>query len=712
MLKLIDVCKEYKNGRNKTTVLDHVNLSFGNNELVFILGPSGSGKSTLLNIIAGNLKCDSGSIWLGNTCISELSEKQINGYRSNIIGNVFQDYNLIDYMSVIDNIRLAYNGKKNQEIVKILKEVNMYDKKNMIVGKLSGGEKQRVAIARALVNNNHIILADEPTGALDSKMGIQIMDILKEASKKRLVIVVSHDNNLANKYATRIVNIKDGKCDSFNTSNSDDDIIYNYKTKRKRLAIMKLAFKNLWLKKIRTLFTSLAISLGIICMLLVGNLYYNFNDEIKNMEKEVVSVFPITINNGDFEILDSKVKSSNNKIIIKDRKKMIHTNVINNSYLDYLNSIEEIKYIMYYYDALIPFISDKYKSIDNNYLRVIPNEKYISDNFNILYGHGIQNNREVLIKVDSKNNLDSRLLNYFDIASDIEYSDIVGRKIKVIINDQYYIKNGNFFVTNSNINDIYNKSNITLTIVGVVKEKNVVDDGNYIYYNDGLLTEIFDVNSKSNIVNSQINSNYNVLGMDIKKEEMLSLLGYNSLPSSINIYVSNLSNKKVVLKYLDNYNKKYDKLIYVDTMSSAIDIVRQFISIISLILIMFSIIAIIISSLMVAILTNVRVLERKKEIGILRSLGNSKKDIKRLFNLENIIIGFLALLISFIVCVLMVKPLNNIIYNYLEVKDIFKINYGIMIIVFLINMFLIKNSGSIPVNRASKLDIVNCIYNK
>ena len=711
MLKLIDVCKWYKNGKNKTIVLDNINLSFNNNELVFILGPSGSGKSTLLNVIAGNLKCDSGSIWLGNTCISELSEKQINGYRSNIIGNIFQDYNLIDYMSVIDNIKLAYNGNGNQKIVKILKEVNMYDKRNMIVSKLSGGEKQRVAIARALINDNHIILADEPTGALDSKMGIQIMDILKEASKKRLVIVVSHDNNLANKYATRIINIKDGKCDSLDAG-SDDDVTYNYKTKRKRLTIMKLAFKNLWLKKIRTLFTSLAISLGIICMLLVANLYYNFNDEIKNMEREVVSVFPITINNGEFEILDSKVKSSNNKIIIKDRKKMIHTNVINNDYLDYLNSIKEIKYITYYYNALIPFISDKYKSIGNNYLRVIPKDKYISDNFNILYGHGIQNNREVLIKVDSNNNLDSRLLNYFDIESDIEYSDIVGREIKVVTNDQYYIKNGDFYITNGNINDVYNNSNIVLKIVGVVKEKNVVDDGNYIYYDSDLLKEILDINSKSNIVKSQKNSNYNVLGIDINKEEMLSLLGYNSLPSSINIYVSNLSNKKDVLKYLDNYNKGHDKLIYVDTMSSAVDIVKQFINIISLILIIFSIIAIIISSLMVAILTNVRVLERKKEIGILRSLGNSKKDIKRLFNLENIIIGFLALIISFIVCILLVKPLNNIIYNYLEIRDIFKTNYGIMIIVFLINMSLIKNAGSIPVNRASRLDIVNCIYNK
>ena len=711
MLKLINVCKEYKNGKNKYLILDNINLSFNTKGLVFILGPSGSGKSTLLNIIAGNLKCDRGGVWLGNKCISKLSSRCLNNYRSNIIGNIFQDYNLIEYMSVIDNIKLAYNGKGNNGIIKLLKDLNMYDKRNVIVSKLSGGEKQRVAIARALVNGNSIILADEPTGALDSKMGIQVMDILKEVSKDRLVIVVSHDNNLANKYASRIINIKDGKCESLtiNTS-SDNKIINNFKRKKKKItSIIKLAFKNLWLKKGRTLFTSLAISLGIISMFLVGNLYYNFNDEIKKMEKEVVSVFPISINNGEFEILDNKVKESKNKIIIKDRKKMIHTNKIDNDYLNYLKEIKEIKYIIYRYDALIPFVSDNHKMIDNNYLRVIPKDKYINDNYKILYGRNISNNREVLIKVDSNNNVDSRLLNYFNIDTDIEYSKIVGRKLKVILNDQYYIKNGNYYVANNNLDSIYNNSNMELTIVGIVKEKNTVDEGNYIYYSNDLLTEILSINGKSNIVNSQIKSNYNVLGLNIEKGEMLSLLCFNSLPSGVDIYVSNLSLKKDVIKYLDKYDKK---LIYVDTMSSAIDIIRQFINIISLILVMFSIIAVIISSLMIAILTNVRVLERKKEIGILRSLGNSKRDIKRLFNLENMMIGLFALIISLLVCKSMVRPINNIMYKYLEISNIFRINYYIMLVIFLINMILIKISEIIPLYRAGRMDIVSCIYNK
>ena len=708
MLKLINICKEYKNGKTRNIILDNVNISFNTNELVFILGPSGSGKSTLLNIIAGNLRCDSGEVWLNNTCISKLSDRLLNNYRSTVIGNIFQDYNLIEYMSVIDNIRLAYTGNKKNKIIKLLKELNIYDKRKMIVGKLSGGEKQRVAIARALVNDNKIILADEPTGALDSKMGIQVMDILKEVSKNKLVIVVSHDTELAKKYASRIINIMDGKCNSLPlTIDGEIDETNIFKSKKNRLfSIAKLSLKNLWLKRIRTLFTSLAISLGITSMMLVGNLYYNFNNEIKKMEKDVVSVFPITISNGEFENLDAKFKSSDSKIVIKDREKMIKTNKIDDDYLKYINNIKEIKYIIYGYDVLIPFVSDKYKIIDNSYFKDVPND-YINDNYEILYGKNISNNNEVLIKVDSNNNIDSRLLNYFDINSSIEYSEIVGRKIKVILNNQYYIKNGNYYVINNNLEDIYNRSNTLLTIVGVIKEKNNVDQNNYIYYNNGLLTEIFSANSKSDIVNSQIKSNYNVLGLDIKKNDMLSLLGYNSLPDSINLYVNNLTDKKKVLKSLDEKN-----LIYVDTMSNAIDIIRQFINVISLILGTFSIIAIVISSLMVAILTNVRILERKKEIGILRSLGSSRKDIKRLFNYENITIGLFALIISYSFCIAMVKPINNIMDNYLEISNILNINYYIMIIVFLINMLLIKVASIIPVFKASRMDIVKCIYNK
>ena len=713
MLKLRNVCKSYNVKNNKNIILDNITLDFKKGELVFILGASGSGKSTLLNIIGGNLKSDSGEIWLDNICISKLSNKKINDYHSNVVGNIFQDYNLIEYMSVIDNIMLANNGYGNRKRIDILlKQLGLYDKKKVIVNKLSGGEKQRVAIVRALVNDPDIILADEPTGALDSKNSIEVMEILKKISNDKLVIVVSHDNYLANKYASRIINIKDGKCEYLPLLDDKPIISSIKKRKSKILSINKLAIKNLWLKKIRTLFTSLAISLGIISMFIVSNLYYNFNDEIKDLEKKVVSVFPIIINNGEFEILDNKEKSSNDKIIIKDRNKRIHTNDINEKYINYINSINEIKYITYNYDVLIPFISDKYKYMDNSYFMTIPSYEYITSNYDILYGKNIENKDEILIKVDSNNNIDSRLLNYFDINNDIEYTEIIGRKIKIILNNEYYSNNGDYFVVNSNLYDIYNTSNIELKIVGVIKEKDVVNENNYIFYSKELLNEVLKINSNSDIVKKQINSDYNVLGLNIEKEEMLLSLGYNSLPNSINIYVDNLINKNKVLKKLDKYNKNNNKLIYVDTMSSAVGIVKDFINIISIVLIVFSFICIIISSLMIAILTNVRVLERKKEIGIFRSLGASKRDIKSLFNIENIIIGIISLIISYGIVILISRPINIILEKYLDMSNVFKINYTVLFDIFLINLIIIKISGIIPAKKASKLEIVNCIYNR
>ena len=416
MLKLKNVCKYYKLGEEKKIILDNVNLDFKNRELVFILGASGSGKSTLLNIIGGNLKSDSGEIWLDGECISDYSDHEYDKYRSLVIGNIFQDYNLIDYLNVTENVLLGYSdGLSKKEIALLFKQLGIYDKRYEKVVNLSGGEKQRVAIARALVNNPDIILADEPTGALDSKNGIEVMEILSKIALNKLVIVVSHDNYLANKYASRIINIKDGKCDYVPLNENSFIVTDGRKDKSKIYSVIKLAIKNLLIKKMRTIFTAIAISLGVISMSLVVNLYSNFSSEINNLEKGVVSVFPIIVNNGDYQVLDEKEKIINNKIVIKDRNKYIHTNKINNNYLDYINHIDEIKYLTYDYDISLPLISDTYNKIDNKYLKIIPSEDYINDNYEILAGRNVKNKDEILLKLDNYNNVDSKLINNFNI---------------------------------------------------------------------------------------------------------------------------------------------------------------------------------------------------------------------------------------------------------------------------------------------------------
>ena len=713
MLKLKKVCKYYIIGKNKKQVLDNITLDFKDRELVFILGASGSGKSTLLNIISGNLKCDSGEIWLDGECISNYSEKELDHYRSLVIGNIFQDYNLIDYMNVIQNIMLGYtDGLSKKEIIVLLKQLGVYEKRYEKVVNLSGGEKQRVAIARALASNPDIILADEPTGALDSKTGIEVMEILSKIATKKLVIVVSHDNYLANRYASRIINIRDGKCD-YGIINSNNLIVTNErKNKSKIRAVIKFAIKGLWLKKIRTLFTALAISLGVISMALVTNLSNSFIKEISNLEKDAVSIFPISVMNGDYEIASMEEEKSSDKLIIKDRNKFIHTNKINSKYLDYVRNIEGIKYLTFNYDISMPLISDTYNKIDNKYLNIIPSDDYILDNYDILYGRNIKNKNEILLKVDINNNVDSELFNNYNINSNIPYKNIIGRRVRVILNDLYYIKNGEYYVINNNVREIYDKSNLELTIVGIIREKNESDNGSYLFASQELIDSVIAMNKNSQIVKDGLDDNNNILGLDNDRDDTLSYLGYNTLPKQINIYVLNLDDKSKVVKLLDKYNLDNDKLIYVDTMSSAIDIVKKFINIISAILIIFSIVAIVISSLMIGILTNVRVLERKKEIGIFRSLGASKGDIKRLFNIQNIFIGFIALIFSLIMLSLLVGPINNMMDKYLNIKDVFVINYGLLLLVFIINLIIITIAGLIPAIKASKMEIVDCIYNR
>ena len=713
MLKLKKVCKYYQTGKNKKLVIDNITLDFKDRELVFILGASGSGKSTLLNIIGGNLRCDSGEIWLDGDCISNYSDKQLDGYRSMVIGNIFQDYNLVDYMNVTENVMLGYNGEMaKREIVTLFKQLGIYDKRYEKVVNLSGGEKQRVAIARALVNNPDIILADEPTGALDYKTGIQVMDILKNIAFNKLVIVVSHDNYLANKYASRIINIRDGKCD-YEIIPGNSSIVKNDKQNKGKLkAVIKFAIKSLWLKKIRTLFTIIATSLGVISMALVTNLASSFTKAINDLEKDAVAIFPVTISNGDYEITDKEEKKGKGKLIIKDRNQFIHTNKINNNYLNYLKNIKEISYITYSYDISMPLISDTYNKIDNRYLKIMPSGNYIDENYNIVYGKEIKNKYQVLLKINENNNVDSELLNAFNINTDVAYKTIIGRRIKVILNDLYYIKNGEYYIMNDDYHELYDRSEIQLEIVGVVKAREETDSASYLYVSSQLIDEIIKINSDSEIVKDGLEQNKNILGFDVDKNITLSYLGYNTLPNQINIYTANLDNKHIVTQKLDEYNNNFDKLIYVDTMHAAIDIIKKFIMIISIVLITFSFVAIIISSLMIGILTNVRVLERKKEIGILRSLGAGVGDIRRLFNFQNIFIGIMALIMSLIVIKIIKIPINNILLKYLEMENIFKINYGLLFLVFIINLLIIYIAGIIPVIKASKLEIVDCIYNR
>lgn len=707
MLKINNLFKSFKIGTKKISILKDINLNFKPKELVFILGKSGSGKSTLLNIIGGLLKADNGEIYLDEECITKYKDKKLDNYRSNIVSFIFQDYHLIEYMSVYDNIKLSLNKIDKNKVEALLKQLGIYEKRNIKVNKLSGGEKQRVAIARAIIKDPEIILCDEPTGALDTENGIKVMDILKQISKNKLVIVVSHDRQLASTYADRIIEIKDG---TIKEEQDDDKKVFriNNQNKINKLSIIKLAIKNLLLNKKRTLLISLAISLGITSLLLVVNLSLGMNREIKELENKIISIFPITVSNSSYELENKKLEKSNNKIIIKDNKNYIHTNKIDNKYIDYLNNIKEIKHITYNYNISMPLVTDNYKLLLNNYMIPIKKEQ-INNNYYVLAGRNIENKNEILLKVDSNNNVTNELLNTFNIDKDIEYSEILGRKIKIILNDIYYKKDNNYYHINDNLKEIYQESKLELTIVGIVKEKEITDESNYIIYSQEIIKDVLEANEKSIIVKEQIKKDYNILGNNLSTEDNLSFLGYKTIPSTISIYVDNIKDKEKVINKLDEYNKNNKELIYEDAMNDAISIVKDFMNIITAILVIFSFISLLVSMILISVITNTRVLERIKEIGILRSLGASKKYIRKLFNIENSIISILSFVISISTVLLIKKPLNTFLYSVIESNTIFKLEYSSLILVFIFNLLLVLLSGLIPSIKASNMEITECI---
>ena len=315
MLQIRQICKEYRTGDLVQKALDHVDLNLRDNEFVAILGPSGSGKTTLLNIIGGLDRYDSGDLIINGISTKKYKDRDWDSYRNHTIGFVFQSYNLIPHQTVLANVELALTisgiGKteRRQRARKALEEVGLGDQLHKKPSQMSGGQMQRVAIARALVNDPDILLADEPTGALDSSTSVQVMDLLREVAKDRLVVMVTHNPELAQQYATRIVNLRDGQIqsdsDPFTIEDSDDQIPEHKNMGKASMSFftaLSLSFNNLRTKKARTILTAFAGSIGIIGISLILSLSTGVNDYIKNVEEETISQYPLQIQSTGFDL--------------------------------------------------------------------------------------------------------------------------------------------------------------------------------------------------------------------------------------------------------------------------------------------------------------------------------------------------------------------------------------------------------------------------
>ena len=760
MLELKKISKSYKTGSFVQQALKEVSIQFRNNEFVAILGASGSGKTTLLNIIGGLDQYDSGDLIINNKSTKKFKAIDWDRYRNHCVGFIFQNYNLIPHISILDNVEMGMtlsgvNSKTRKKKAKeALKKVGLLEHIHKKPNQLSGGQMQRVAIARALVNNPDIILADEPTGALDTKTSIQIMDLIKDIAKDKLVIMVTHNPDLAKDYATRIIEFKDGtKISDSNPvteKEKDTSILKIKKTAMNFRTALKLSFNNIKTKKGRTLLTAFASSIGIIGIALILSLSNGFKIEVDNFEKNTLSQAPVIISTQAMTMSEetvSQIKKEDSPKYPKEEKvytlenvmeTVLHTNILSDEYIEYVKKLDTsllsgVSYQQATNFNIITKTKDGYKLVtDSSNWTLLPtnpnkNESgIIYDNYDILAGEINENEPGLILQVNSKNQIYQSTLEALGLSGkEVSFEDILNQELKVVGNDDYYLQYGSIFVPNQDLEKLYqNKNNITLKVQAIIRgksDKEMITNGSGIGYTNALTELVISKNKDSKIVSYQEKSDYNILtnqpfdekdGSMNTKEIMLGYLGKDVKPNVIYLYPKDFESKKEITTYLDKYNEgKEEKNVveYTDMAAMISTLSGNIMDAITVVLVAFSSISLIVSSIMIAIITYISVLERIKEIGILRALGARRKDIKRVFNAETFIIGLTSGILGILIAYLLTIPANQIIENLSGLAGVAKLNIYHAIILVIINIILTMIGGAIPSRMASKKDPVEAL---
>ncbi len=760
MLELKKISKSYKTGSFVQQALKEVSIQFRNNEFVAILGASGSGKTTLLNIIGGLDQYDSGDLIINNKSTKKFKAIDWDRYRNHCVGFIFQNYNLIPHISILDNVEMGMtlsgvNSKTRKKKAKeALKKVGLLEHIHKKPNQLSGGQMQRVAIARALVNNPDIILADEPTGALDTKTSIQIMDLIKDIAKDKLVIMVTHNPDLAKDYATRIIEFKDGtKISDSNPvteKEKDTSILKIKKTAMNFRTALKLSFNNIKTKKGRTLLTAFASSIGIIGIALILSLSNGFKIEVDNFEKNTLSQAPVIISTQAMTMSEetvSQIKKEDSPKYPKEEKvyaledvmeTFLHTNILSDEYIEYVKKLDTsllsgVSYQQATNFNVITKTKDGYKLVADSsnwiLLPTNPNKNesgIIYDNYDILAGEINENEPGLILQVNSKNQIYQSTLEALGLSGkEVSFEDILNQELKVVGNDDYYLQYGSIFVPNQDLEKLYqNKNNITLKVQAIIRgksDKEMITNGSGIGYTNALTELVISKNKDSKIVSYQEKSDYNILtnqpfdeknGSMNTKEIMLGYLGKDVKPNVIYLYPKDFESKKEITTYLDKYNEdkeEKDVVEYTDMAAMISTLSGNIMDAITVVLVAFSSISLIVSSIMIAIITYISVLERIKEIGILRALGARRKDIKRVFNAETFIIGLTSGILGILIAYLLTIPANQIIENLSGLAGVAKLNIYHAIILVIINIILTVIGGAIPSRMASKKDPVEAL---
>ncbi|HHV98696.1 MAG TPA: ATP-binding cassette domain-containing protein [Clostridiaceae bacterium] len=772
MLSLKNIKKSYKTGNFNQIVLNGINLNFRDNEFVAILGASGSGKTTLLNIIGGLDRYDSGDLIVNGKSTKEFKNVDWDAYRNNRVGFIFQNYNLITHLNIMDNVEMGMTlsgvpaGVKRKKALKLHEMVGLKDHIHKKPNQLSGGQMQRVAIARALANDPDIILADEPTGALDSTTSRQIMDLIKDIARDKLVIMVTHNSGLAHSYADRIIEFKDGEVVSDSNPLPDEEAVSQYKLKRTRMSFLtalKLSGTNISTKKGRTFLTAFASSIGIIGIALILSLSNGFDKQIKNFESGTLSTFPIMISQNTVELDRNMIREQQASMLglSKDEdaypkekvvypvepveEKMTHDNIITEEYVKYVESINPdlvagISYTRMLNINLLKKQGNVATIVNTNPMSFISYPKsldskrpgYLEQNYDLLAGSYPSGMNDIVLIVDKKNGVDKDILQSFGLdykAESIPFDKIIGYELKVILNNDFYKANGNFFTINgnpSNLIDLYNNERaISLKVSGILRPKENVKIPllpNSFTYSDELAEFILKDAVNSDIVLKQKNSDFNLLTgepLDIidsdgmsSKDAILASLGASSIPYMISIYPVDFDAKEAILEYLDKYNEgksETDKVVYMDLAGTITEMSGGIMDAITLVLVAFSAISLFVSLIMVGVITYISVLERTREIGVLRALGARKKDISRVFNAETFIIGLFSGVLGIFIARLLIFPINSYIKKATELKNVAQLNPVHAISLVLVSLILTMLGGLIPAKIAARKDPVEAL---
>lgn len=786
MLQLKNITKSYKTGEFTQVALDKVNLNFRESEFVAILGQSGSGKTTLLNIVGGLDQYDSGELIINGQSTERFKDSEWDAYRNNSVGFIFQSYNLISHLSITDNVEMGMtlsgvaSAEKHRKALEVLEKVGLKDHVHKKPNQLSGGQMQRVAIARALANNPDIILADEPTGALDTETSEQIMELIKTIAEDKLVIMVTHNPELAESYADRVIRFKDGHSISDSNPLPTQKASSAYKLKQTSMSFftaLKLSGKNIATKKWRTGLTAFASSIGIIGIALILSLSNGFDKQISSYETGALSNFPISINQTAINLQNAGPpgQESTELTSYPTEKKLypydptvnsaMHTNVLTPEYIEYLDGIDPklIDGVSYTRTVNMNWLvsdGDKATTLDKSNITVAPypskqgsaSGSYLEQYYDLLEGSFPTEKTDLVLIVDEYNRLTDAAVDALGLdyeAESINLSDLVGTQLKLVMNNDYYKKNGEQFVVNGTAADLtalYNSPNaVTLNIVGVLRGQegssiSTLSPG--IVYSDELAATFIADAQKSEIVLAQEASDINVLtgqalsdgvaGMSssgamggsplmnagmaaassmapMTKADALAALGATDIPSAVSLYPIDFSAKESVTAYLDKWNEgkaAEDQVQYTDLAAIVTNISGGIMDGITMVLIAFAAISLVVSLIMIAIITYISVMERTKEIGVLRALGARKKDITRVFNAETFIIGACSGILGIGITYLLTIPVNAVLYNLTELKNVAQLNPLHALILGVISVLLTMLGGAIPAKMAAKKDPV------